>query len=98
MDRLIGIEKARAQLGALAEEVARGGEPVTFSKRGETLAVLIGREEYARLKALASRHARAELAKQILAKQIEEIRRRAAESGITEDDVAQAIAEVRSER
>ncbi|MEX0833591.1 MAG: type II toxin-antitoxin system Phd/YefM family antitoxin [Actinomycetota bacterium] len=66
MERFIGVEEARAQLGELAEEVAGGGDPVVLAKRGKALAVVIGRDEYARLKENADRLVRAELQERLM--------------------------------
>jgi len=48
-------------LGNLASEVARGADPVLITKRGRPLAVLVGEEEYAKLRDSARAAARAEL-------------------------------------
>ena len=65
MERFIGVEEARAKLGQLVDAVAAGGEHVALTKRGRPVAMIVGREEYSRLKQLASERARAELANQL---------------------------------
>jgi prevent-host-death family protein len=49
MERMIGVDKARAKLGQLAEEVGADDEPVVLTRRGEALAVLVSPAEYERL-------------------------------------------------
>lgn len=66
MERFIGVEEARAKLGQLVEEVAEGGNAVALTKRGRALAMIVGREEYGRIKQIASERARERLAKQLL--------------------------------
>lgn len=90
MERYLGVETARGQLGRLAEEVAAGGEPVVLAKRGRALAVLVSRDEYARLKLAATRLIRAELGDRLTA-----IRESVAEAGLSEDAVDEAIRSVR---
>lgn len=87
MERQVGVEQARGRLGALAEEVAAGGDPVVLTKRGQTLAVLLSREEYSRLKEAATRLAKAELEAQL-----GRVRRSIAEAGLSEEAVDEAIA------
>lgn len=65
MERIVGVEKARGKLGQLLDEIARSGEPIMLSKRGQTLGVLLSRDEYSRLKEASSRMARAELAERL---------------------------------
>ena len=49
MQRTIGVDKARAKLGQLAEEVAAEDEAVMLTRRGEAVAVLLSPAEYERL-------------------------------------------------
>jgi prevent-host-death family protein len=84
---MIGIEEARGHLGILAGEVAAGGEPVVLTRRGQALAVLVGRDEYARLKEAATDVVRAELEARL-----EEVRRSVREAGLAPDAVDEAIA------
>ena len=86
MERYLGIEEARGQLGRLADEVAEGGDAVILSKRGRAQAVLVNREEYYRFKLDATREAREELARVL-----EETRRRIAASGLDPAVVDEAV-------
>ncbi|MGH3342101.1 MAG: type II toxin-antitoxin system Phd/YefM family antitoxin [Carbonactinosporaceae bacterium] len=86
MERFVGVEEARGTLGRLAEDVARGEETVWLTKHGRPLAVLVSRDEYARLRQQATQVERAELA-ELLA----ESRRRAAEAGVDTSVVDEAI-------
>jgi prevent-host-death family protein len=90
MERFIGIEEARGKLGALAQEVAAGSEPVVLAKRGQALAVLVSREEYSRLKMAATQLVRAELRDRLL-----RIRERAKETNLSQEEIDEALAEVR---
>lgn len=65
MERVVGIESARGKLGQLLDEVARSGEPIVLAKRGQSLGVLLSREEYSRLKEASTRLARAELTERL---------------------------------
>jgi prevent-host-death family protein len=49
MERTIGVDKARARLGQLAEEIAADDESVVLTRRGEAVAVLVSPAEYDRL-------------------------------------------------
>ena len=86
MERYLGIEEARGQLGRLAEEVAEGGDVVILSKRGKAKAVLVNRDEYYRLKLEASRQAREELGRAL-----GRARQRIAESGLDPSVVDEAL-------
>jgi prevent-host-death family protein len=90
MERFIGIEEARGKLGVLAEEVAGGSEPVILAKRGQALAVLVSRDEYSRLKTAATRLVRAELRDRLL-----RIRERAQEANLSQEEIDEALADVR---
>ncbi|MGH2676157.1 MAG: type II toxin-antitoxin system Phd/YefM family antitoxin [Actinomycetota bacterium] len=91
MERFVGIEEARGKLGALAEEVSAGSEPVILSKRGQALAVLVSRDEYSRLKTAATRLVRAELSERLV-----RVRERAKQAKLTDADIEEAIAAARS--
>ena len=90
MERSLGIEEARARLGQLAADVSSGGEPIVLTKRGQSLAVMISRDEYSRLKESASRLIRQELEGRLV-----EVRRRVEEAGLQPDAVDEAIAAAR---
>jgi prevent-host-death family protein len=91
MERIIGVEEARGKLGALAEEVAGGSEPVVLSKRGQGLAVLVSRDEYSRLKTAATRLVRAELQERL-----QKVRERALEAGLDDEEIREAIQTART--
>lgn len=61
MDRTIGVDKARARLGQLADEVVAEEEAVVLTRRGQAVAVLISPAEYDELLELRRRLAREEL-------------------------------------
>lgn len=86
MERVLGVEKARGNLGKLAEEVAAGEDAVILTKRGEALAVLVSREEYARLKTIANRFAQADLQERLTT-----LRQRVRSAGLDSDVVDEAI-------
>lgn len=89
VDRFVGVEEARATLGRLADEVA-GGEEIWLTKRGRPLAVLLGRDDYDRLHAAATRAERAELADRVA-----EARRKVAEAGLDPQVIDDAVAAAR---
>lgn len=86
MERIVGVEDSRGKLGKLIEEVASTNEPIVMTKRGHALAVLVSRDEYARLKALASKSSRAELAARLA-----KVRREVARAGLESDVIDEAI-------
>lgn len=90
MERSVGVERARGELGRLAASVAAGEEPVVLTKRGRAEAVLIGRDEYAEFKLKRSEAARAELARKL-----GEVRARIENSGLDAAVVDDAIAAAR---
>ena len=90
MERFVGVEEARGTLGRLVEEVAASGEPVSLTRRGRPLAVLMSREEYARLRLVATHQARQELAALLV-----DVRQRVGKAGVEQDVIAAAIAAAR---
>jgi prevent-host-death family protein len=89
MERYLGVEEARGRLGALAEEVAAGSEPVILTKRGQALAVIVSRDEYARMKEAATRLVRAELQGR-LAQVRESVRKAGLEPAAVDEAIAMA--------
>lgn len=85
-DKYLGIEEARGQLGGLVDEVARGAEPISLTKRGKPLAVLVGRDEWEALKAMVRVEARDELRSRL-----QEIRQRVTSAGLDPVLVDEAI-------
>ena len=51
MERVVPIEEARRKLGSLVVQVAASKQPVIIARRNSQLAVLLGYEEYDRLRA-----------------------------------------------
>ncbi len=90
MEAVIGVEDARAKLGRIVEEVAAGSAPVVLTRRGRALAVVLSREEYAELKDLATRQARAELRRRL-----GRVRERVQAKGLRREAVNEAISSVR---
>jgi len=91
MERTIGIDKARAKLGQLAEEVAAADVPVMLTRRGQALAVLISAAEYERLLSERRRRARQELTDRLVV-----VRERVADAGLDVSVVDHAIAAARA--
>lgn len=89
VERFVGVEEARSTLGRLAEDVA-GGDEVWLTKRGRPLAVLVGRDEFNRLRTAASQAERAELARRLA-----DARQRVAEAGLDPAIIDEAFAAVR---
>jgi prevent-host-death family protein len=58
--RFIGVEQARGQLGRLVDDVAGGAEPVSLTKRGRPVAVLVNRDDWEALQQLVRAEARQE--------------------------------------
>ena len=54
MDRLIGMAEAKSKLADLVGQVAYGGKRFVLERRGRPMAVLIGVEEFERLKERAA--------------------------------------------
>lgn len=88
----MGVEEARAKLGQLVEEVAEGGNAVALTKRGRALAMIVGRDEYGRIKQLASERARLQLAKQLM-----QARRQIKAAGLDSSVVEEAIRAARAQ-
>jgi prevent-host-death family protein len=90
MQKTIGVDKARARLGQLAEEVSAEDEAIVLTRRGEALAVLVSPNEYDRL-VQAGRQA----AQQELRARLAEVRRTVAEAGLNVSVVDEAIVAAR---
>lgn len=86
MERTIGVDKARAMLGQLAEEVAAAEGPVVLTRRGQALAVLISAAEYEQLVAERRRRARQELTDRLA-----RVRASVSDAGLDVSVVDQAI-------
>ena len=90
IQRFIGVEEARGELGRLVEEIDRTKEPVGLTKRGKAVAVIVSRDEYAQLKEIANERAR-----QNLQKALKAARRQTKEAGLDTSVVDEAIAAAR---
>jgi prevent-host-death family protein len=91
MERTIGVDKARAKLGQLAEEIAADNESVVLTRRGEAVAVLVSPAEYDRLLETRRRVAREELQARLA-----EVRRSVADAGLDVSVVDEAITAARA--
>jgi len=90
MEHTIGVDKARARLGQLAEQAA-ASEPVILTRRGERLAVLISPNDYEQLLSERRAHAREKLADRLAA-----VRQNVTASGLDASVVDEAIAAARA--
>lgn len=89
MEHMIGVDKARAKLGQLAEQAA--SEPVILTRRGERLAVLISPEDYEQLLSERRAHAREKLADRLAA-----VRQSVTAQGLDASVVDEAITAARA--
>jgi prevent-host-death family protein len=91
MERTIGVDKARAKLGQIAEEIAADDEAVVLTRRGEAVAVLISPSEYGSLV-----ESRRRLAREDLQARLVEVRKSVADAGLDVSVVDEAITAARS--
>ncbi|MHB8288941.1 MAG: type II toxin-antitoxin system prevent-host-death family antitoxin [Acidimicrobiales bacterium] len=91
MERMIGVDKARARLGQLAEEVAAEDEAVVLTRRGEVLAVIVSPAEYERLT-----EARRRVAREELRERLAQVRKSVADAGLDVSVIDEAIAAART--
>lgn len=91
MKRTIGVDKARARLGQLADEVAADDVPVVLTRRGEALAVLVSPREYEQLTEERRRRAREELRERL-----DKVRKAVDQAGLDVSVVDEAIAAARA--
>ncbi len=91
MERTIGVDKARAKLGQLAEEIAADDEPVVLTRRGEAVAVLVSPAEYDRLVQTRRQTAREELRARLA-----QVRQEVADAGLDVSVVDEAITAARA--
>ncbi len=91
MERTIGVDKARARLSQLAEEVVAEDEAVVLTRRGEALAVLVSPAEYDRLTETRRRMAHEELRARL-----DQVRQSVADAGLDVSVVDEAITAARS--
>jgi antitoxin YefM len=91
MERTIGVDKARARLGQLADEIVAEDEAVVLTRRGQAVAVLISPAEYEALLELRRRLAREELQARLA-----EVRVSVASAGLDVSVVDEAIEAARA--
>jgi antitoxin YefM len=91
MERTIGVDKARAKLGQIADEIAADEEAVVLTRRGEAVAVLISPSEYDSLV-----ESRRRLAREDLQARLAEVRKNVAAAGLDVSVVDEAITAARS--
>jgi antitoxin YefM len=91
MERTIGVDKARARLGQLADEIVAEDEAVVLTRRGQAVAVLISPAEYEALLELRRRLAREELQARLA-----EVRASVASAGLDVSVVDEAIEAARA--
>jgi len=91
MERTIGVDKARARLGQLANEIAADDEAIVLTRRGQALAVLISPAEYDELLDLRRRTSREELQARLA-----EVRASVASAGLDVSVVDEAIEAARA--
>jgi prevent-host-death family protein len=91
MERTIGVDRARAKLGQIAEEVAADDEAVVLTRRGQAVAVLISPSEYDSLVESRRRLAREELQARLV-----EVRKSVAAAGLDVAVVDEAITAARA--
>jgi antitoxin YefM len=91
MERTIGVDKARAKLGQIAEEVAAEDESVVLTRRGEAVAVLVSPAEYDRLV-----ETRRQVAREELRSRLAQVRKSVADAGLDVSVVDEAITAARA--
>ncbi len=91
MEKIIGVDEARAKLGTLVKEVSNYGKSVVITRRSKDQAVLIGRDEYIKLREIEAENARIKLRDAI-----KKIRDFIKEEGLSAEEVEEAIKAVRS--
>ena len=91
MEKVVAIEEARKKLGQLVLEVASSRKPVIIARRNSERAVLMGYEEYERLKAQEA-HA----AESRFQEALDRIHSAVAKAGLKRKVVDEAIRKVRS--
>jgi antitoxin YefM len=91
MERTIGVDKARAKLGEIADEIAAEDEAVVLTRRGQAVAVLVSPSEYDSLV-----ESRRRLAREDLQARLAEVRTNVAAAGLDVSVVDEAITAARS--
>ncbi|MGE5541960.1 MAG: type II toxin-antitoxin system Phd/YefM family antitoxin [Bacillota bacterium] len=91
MECILGIEEARRSLGEMVRKVSGTSETVVIARRVREKAVLMGYDEYRRLRDLA-----AEAASNKVAESLARIQEAVKEAGLPPSVVEEAVREVRS--
>lgn len=91
MEYVVAIEEARKKLGKLVLEVASSRKAVVIARRSSERAVLMGYEEYERLKAQE-----AQAAESRFQEALDRIHSAVAKAGLKREVVEKAIRKVRS--
>jgi antitoxin YefM len=91
MERTIGVDKARAKLGEIADEIAADDEAVVLTRRGQPVAVLVSPSEYDSLV-----ESRRRLAREDLQARLGEVRQSVAAAGLDVSVVDDAITAARA--
>jgi antitoxin YefM len=91
MERTIGVDKARAKLGEIADEIAEDDEPVVLTRRGQPVAVLVSPSDYDSLVESRRRVARGDLQARLV-----ELRESVAAAGLDVSVVDEAITAARA--
>jgi prevent-host-death family protein len=90
MEKIVAIEEARKQLGKLVAEVASSRQPIIIARRSSERAVLLGYEEYERLRAQESR-----LAESRFQEALERIHAAVGKAGLKPGVVNEAVRDAR---
>lgn len=91
MERTIGVDKARAKLGEIADGIAADDEVVVLTRRGQAVAVLVSPSEYDALV-----ESRRRLAREDLQARLAEVRSNVVAAGLDVSVVDEAITAARS--
>ena len=91
MARTIGVDKARAKLGEIADEIAADDEAVVLTRRGQPVAVLVSPSEYDSLV-----ESRRRMAREDLQARLGEVRESVAAAGLDVSVVDEAITAARA--
>lgn len=90
MEKMVAVEEARRTLGRLIQEVTAGKHPIVITRRTSARAVLLGYEEYERMRALGEQAA----ARRFL-EALDRIHASAAQAKLSPEVVGEAIRKVR---
>ena len=91
MEKVVAIEEARKKLGKLVLEVASSKKPIIIARRNSERAVLMGYEEYERLKAQE-----AQAAESRFQEALDRIHSSVTKTGLKREVVEEVIRKVRS--